>query len=109
MRFYDAHNHLQADRLQPYLDLILPSLGPAGIVKMVVNGTSEADWPQVLALARQVPQVLSSFGYHPWHLHEHTPDWQKKLIHFLDEIPSAVGEIGLDRWMKNPQVALQEE
>jgi TatD DNase family protein len=42
--------------------------------------------------------VLPSFGYHPWYLHERTPDWLKNLERFLDEIPSAIGEIGLDRW-----------
>jgi TatD DNase family protein len=53
--------------------------------------------------------ILPSFGYHPWYLHERTADWLKHLTHFLDAIPSAVGEIGLDRWKPALPYAGQEE
>jgi TatD DNase family protein len=99
MRLYDAHNHLQDERLAPHLDAILPALESAGVARMVVNGSCEADWPQVLALAQRCPRVLPSFGYHPWYVHERTPDWQRELVRFLDAVPSAIGEIGLDKWI----------
>jgi TatD DNase family protein len=102
MRLYDAHNHLQDDRLAPRLDSILAETGRLGIVRMVVNGSCEKDWPQVLALARRCPQVLPSFGYHPWYLNERTPNWQHELNRFLNEMPSAIGEIGLDKWILEP-------
>ena len=76
---------------------------------MVVNGACESDWPQVLALAKSYPEVLPSFGYHPWYLSERTPDWLANLKHFLDAVPSAVGEIGLDRWKPDLLYACQEE
>lgn len=76
---------------------------------MVVNGTREADWPQVLALAQQHPIVLPSFGYHPWYVGELTDQWLGELQRHLDAVPAAVGEIGLDRWMENPDVPVQEE
>lgn len=103
MRFYDAHNHLQDDRLAPHLDSILAGIQQAGIVRMVVNGSCEQDWPQVIALARRQPQVLPSFGYHPWYVHERTPDWQRELVRCLDAVPSAIGEIGLDKWILDHQ------
>jgi len=76
---------------------------------MVVNGACVADWPQVLALAKAFPEVLPSFGYHPWYLPEHPSDWLANLKLFLDTIPSAVGEIGLDRWKPGLPYAGQEE
>ena len=76
---------------------------------MVVNGASEEDWPQVLKLAQEHKIVLPSFGYHPWYLHERTPDWLKHLENYLDRMPSAVGEIGLDRWKPDLPYAGQEE
>ena len=36
-RLFDAHNHLQDDRLAPHLDAILASLADSGVEKMVVN------------------------------------------------------------------------
>lgn len=76
---------------------------------MVVNGSCEADWPAVLALARTYPQVLPSFGYHPWYVHDRSPDWQRVLVSLLDQVPAAVGEIGLDRWKPGLGYADQEE
>ena len=147
LRFYDAHNHLQDDRFSGRQAELMAACARAGIARMVVNGACEADWPQVLALARQFPlmarvetsniqhptsnaqqtrepgpldvrcsmfdvrcsQILPSFGYHPWYLHERTPDWQKNLVTFLDAVPSAVGEIGLDRWKPDLPYDGQEE
>lgn len=102
MRLYDTHNHLQDDRLAPHLDAILPTLASTGITRIVVNGSCEEDWPAVLNLAKREPRVLPSFGYHPWYVRERTPDWQRELVRFLDAAPSAVGEIGLDKWILEP-------
>lgn len=109
MVFYDAHNHLQDDRFAGRPAELIAACEKAGIARMVVNGACEADWPQVLELARRNKIVLPSFGYHPWYLHERTADWLKNLKKFLDAVPSAVGEIGLDRWKPDLPYAGQEE
>lgn len=109
LRLYDAHNHLQDDRFGGRQEELLIACRQMGVARMVVNGACEADWPQVLALARAYPEVLPSFGYHPWYLHERTPQWRENLLHFLDQIPSAVGEIGLDRWKPGLPYEGQEE
>jgi TatD DNase family protein len=109
MNFYDAHNHLQDDRFAGQQSELLSVCAKSGIARMVVNGACEEDWPQVLRLARENKIVLPSFGYHPWYLHERTPDWLPNLRKFLDAVPSAVGEIGLDRWKPELPYEGQEE
>lgn len=109
MIFFDAHNHLQDDRFAGRQVEMLAACEQAGIARMVVNGACESDWPAVLQLARANKMVLPSFGYHPWYLHERTPRWLENLERFLDEIPSAVGEIGLDRWKPDLPYEGQEE
>jgi TatD DNase family protein len=109
VNFYDAHNHLQDDRFGGRQDELLAACARAGVARMVVNGACESDWPQVLALARAHSVVLPSFGYHPWYLAERTPDWLERLKACLDQIPSAVGEIGLDRWKPGLPYEHQEE
>src|ERR1043166_3812250 len=100
MKLFDAHNHLHDERLKPFRDTIIAEAERQGVVKMVVNGSCEEDWPEVRDLARKHAQlILPSFGYHPWYLGERTNEWQKSLLRFLDETPSAVGEIGLDKWI----------
>lgn len=109
MRFYDAHNHLQDERFQGQQEMLLAQSAAVGVTRMVVNGSCEEDWPQVLELARAHSQVLASFGYHPWYVHQRSPDWERTLVRFLDAVPSAVGEIGLDRWKPDLDYAGQEE
>jgi TatD DNase family protein len=109
MKLYDAHNHLQDPRLRPHLAAIMAAVRAEPIARMVVNGTREEDWPGVLELARAFPQVLPSFGCHPWRVKTRTPRWLAELARFLDAAPSAVGEIGLDRWIKDYDPAAQEE
>jgi len=101
MHLYDAHNHLHDERLKPWREELLRTAAEVGVTRMVVNGSCEDDWPDVFALARQQPMVLPSFGYHPWYVQERTPQWQQRLIDHLNTVPSAVGEIGLDRWILN--------
>jgi TatD DNase family protein len=109
VKLYDAHNHLQDERLQPHMEAVMTTARSLPITRMVVNGSCEEDWPTVLELARKFPEVLPSFGYHPWYINERTPLWKGKLVEYLDKVPSAVGEIGLDRWIEGHDLAQQEE
>ncbi len=108
MPFYDAHNHLQDERFTDRAEIVAAA-AREGVVRMVVNGSCEEDWPLVRELAQQFPQVLPSFGYHPWYLRERRADWQRTLIEFLESVPSAVGEIGLDHWKPGLPYDGQEE
>ncbi len=96
----DAHNHLHDPRLDAHRAAILAELTRLGITRAVVNGTREDDWPAVAALARAHPWIVPSFGLHPWHVAARSPDWLARLRENLDAHPgTAIGEIGLDRWM----------
>ncbi len=109
LRLFDAHNHLQDERLAQCRAEFLRALPGAGVVQMVVNGTCEDDWPQVLALAKSVPHVIPSFGYHPWRVKKRSANWQAVLTQCLDAVPSAAGEMGLDAWIKGHDLAEQRE
>ena len=109
LRLFDAHNHLQDERLAPCRPAFLRRLPEMGVLKMVVNGTCEDDWPQVLALTQSAPCVIPSFGYHPWRVRRRSPDWQTVMTQYLDAVPSAVGEMGLDSWIKDHDLADQRE
>jgi TatD DNase family protein len=97
---YDAHNHLHDAWLQPHRAQVFADLAAVGVRGAVVNGTSEADWPDVAALAVEHEIVRPSFGLHPWDVGNRSPDWLEKLRAQLDALPrAAIGEIGLDRWI----------
>jgi len=107
---YDAHNHLQDDRLDPWREDIIAMLPQTGLAEMIVNGSSEEDWPAVANLAHQHSWIRPAFGLHPWYVKERTSNWLPTLRTFLEEHPHAVvGEIGLDRWIENPDIDAQLE
>ena len=105
--FFDAHNHLQALRFGGRQAELLAECPEVG--RMVVNGCCEEDWPAVAALAKAHWQVLPSFGYHPWCIHERSDHWEAELNRMLDAHPAAVGEIGLDRWKEGLNYEGQED
>lgn len=104
----DAHNHLQDPRLGDPLPVIA-AMRDAGIRRCVVNATCEADWSAVEALAAAHPDlVIPSFGIHPWHAHEASNGWQRRLEKLLENHPLAgVGECGLDQWVSSPSIDVQ--
>jgi len=100
MNLYDAHCHLQDAELVPHYPRVFADLAAVGVKQAVTNGSSEADWSNVAALAVTEPTVLPSYGLHPWDVGNRSPDWQNNLLAYLDADPRAVvGEIGLDRWI----------
>ncbi len=111
MRFFDAHNHLHDERFGGRQGELIATCREAGVVRAVVNGSCEDDWPDVAALARlHADFVVPSFGLHPWYAHERSPAWIQSLTSALDAMPgAAVGEIGLDRWKPGLSYEGQEE
>jgi TatD DNase family protein len=98
--FFDAHNHLHDAWLVPHRDRIFKDCAALPLGGAVVNGTCEADWPEVAALACTHAVVRPSFGLHPWDAGNASPAWRDALRRTLDANPgAAVGEIGLDRWI----------
>ena len=92
----DAHLHLQDRAYASDRDAVLRRAEAAGVRLLVCNGTRPADWPGVLELARAHPAVVPCFGLHPWYAGEAPEHWLKSLEGFLDEVPSGIGEAGLD-------------
>lgn len=108
---YDAHNHLQDERLGSQLPAIVQSLEEIPVRKMVVNGTREDDWPAVADLAAKYEWIVPSVGLHPWHINHRTENWERRFLEILDRGGRkwAVGEIGLDRWIEDHDIPAQEE
>lgn len=109
MHYLDSHNHLQDPRISTLRPSILAQAGKLGIAGMVVNGTSEADWLQVQELSKENQMIVPSFGLHPWFIRQRSTTWKETLLSHLEKVPSAIGEIGLDRWIKDFDPAEQEE
>jgi TatD DNase family protein len=105
----DSHVHLQDPIFQPGLPGHLGQARAEGVGCFVCNGSAEEDWPLVSRLAADYGQIIPSFGLHPWYVGTRSRDWLAVLERCLEGMPSAVGEIGLDRWIEPRDEAIQEE
>ncbi len=110
-RLFDAHCHLQDERLVADLPQVLERARAAGVGRLLCCGTREADWEAVRQLAKAHPDaILPSFGIHPWVLEGRSGQWAEVLASMLTSVPSAgVGEIGLDHAMTERRDTEQEE
>ena len=109
MKFIDAHNHLQDKRLAESREQIFKDLNQVSLQFAVVNGTEQSDWQAVIELSNQDKRFIPSLGLHPWFLRARSALWKEKLGAYLDSAKCGIGEIGLDRWMKDFDLAEQEE
>ncbi len=109
MSFYDAHCHLQDERLAGKASEVFALYEDLGVAEVVVNGTDPVDWKAVAKLAQDFDRVRPSFGLHPWKVNKIGAHWKLLLLELLDLYPEAgVGEIGLDRWVVGHDMAKQE-
>jgi TatD DNase family protein len=105
---YDAHNHLQDERLRMELPTIVQQLEGLPVCKAVVNGTRPEDWGAVAQLAREYEWVVPSYGLHPWYVNQNCESRLSELGSYLKNPGASVGEIGLDRWIKGYDIEQQE-
>lgn len=109
MKLFDAHNHIQDERLLPQIDAVMERARAGGVVKMGVKGCCEADWPRVIEIAESYDGIHPAFGLHPWFIAERSDQWLKRLEKLLIQYPQAsVGEIGIDHKAENYDAADQE-
>lgn len=108
-RLFDAHNHLHDSRLDPHRDGLGAVLDGIGLAGAVVNGTRESDWAAVRQIASARSGLVPAFGLHPWHVRGRSAGWLDALAAALDAAgpASAVGEIGLDAWIPDHDLADQ--
>lgn len=97
MRLFDAHCHLQDERLVTRAAAVFEAAGREGVAGFCCCGTEEGDWGAVADLAAAHPGVVPAYGLHPWYISPRSPDWSAALAARLAADPrAAVGEIGLD-------------
>ena len=104
----DAHLHLQDPRLLMDADAVVEACRKVGIARLIVNGTCPEDWPIVAKLAERFPEVSASYGLHPWQVNAVAPGWEALLDTCLQQEAIGVGEIGLDKWIRDHDIALQK-
>ena len=104
----DSHCHLQDPRFAGRIPEVVARARAAGVSHMVCCATREADWDQVLELARDHAGVLPMLGLHPWYVQEAAAGWIGRLGERLHASGAGLGACGLDFARGRPGRAAQE-
>lgn len=101
-----AHDSYDADR-----DAVIARAGAAGIVQMIVTGSSGASSRAAISLSRRHPgKLFATAGLHPHHATELTSSVLAQLADLaLEPEVLAVGECGLDYYRNYSPHAAQRE
>ena len=87
---------MQDPLLKDSLEALINDARNNGIVCMVCNGTSTADWNEVIELSQKHKEIIPSIGLHPWSIKESDDNWYNYFKQTVDKNRCLVGEIGLD-------------
>ena len=110
--WFDAHLHLQDDRLGDARE-VAREMKRCGVETAVIDATRQSDWNEVhkliaWSMGEEVPELLPAYGIHPWQAHTAGEDWLDDLQDYLVTHPKAsIGEVGLDTWIKDPDLEVQ--
>ena len=109
MHLVDSHCHLEAQEFENNLSGIIDDALNAGIVKLITSSVTSGEWPKSRLIHERFHQVEYSIGVHPWYVSNADMDIKLKLEKERGRGEIAIGEIGLDRKITEPDFDLQRQ
>lgn len=113
MELIDTHCHLDAPEFAADRAAVCARSAAAGLIAIVVPAIRAASWPELLALcantALPAPRRYPALGLHPVFLEQHrNADLAALERAVADHSPVAIGEIGLDFFVRELDRARQQ-
>ena len=109
--FVDTHCHFDFDPFCGNEEASLRLATEAGVEKIIVVGVAADRYAGVMALAERWKPLYAALGTHPMAIDQHQDAHLDELESYLrqrSEKLVAIGEIGLDLYIENPQFEKQE-
>ena len=111
MELIDSHCHLDVADFDVDREAVLAECHARGVNRIVVPGIMAASWDNLLKICRHHEGLYPALGLHPIYIDDHRQQDLATLERYLaDEVDLvAVGEIGLDFYIDNPNRERQTE
>ena len=107
--FIDTHCHLDAAEFDADRDAVYAAAIGGGVDTLVIPAVSRDNFAAVAATCARYPGCQPAWGLHPMYIHVHRPEHLADLGAQIEaQRPVAVGEIGLDLFVKDLDYATQE-
>ncbi len=106
----DSHCHIDLEPFENDREQVVNACCIDGIGAIVNPGVSSHGWEKILRLAQQYPLIKPAIGLHPCFIKDHHQDDITKLDNLLAKEKGiiAIGEIGLDLFIKNQDLEKQQ-
>ncbi|WP_211313933.1 TatD family hydrolase [Brenneria roseae] len=108
--FIDTHCHFDFPLFYDNCLVSLQLAAAAGVERIIIPAVASRHFERVLTLARSHSPLYSALGLHPLYISRHADADLTQLAANLQQKPEklvAVGEIGLDLYMQEPQFERQ--
>lgn len=109
--FTDTHCHFDFPPFSGDEQASLAQAAQAGVQQIIVPAVTADRFARILKLAREHTPLFAALGLHPRYIAQHQDEQLEQLAGFLASKPPklvAVGEIGLDLYMDEPQFERQQ-
>ncbi len=99
----DSHSHFDDRSFDPDREDAWQRARDAGVVAQIIPAVTASDWPRVKETCFKHIGLYPAYGLHPMFCHEHTDSDLQILKEWIKrELPVAIGECGLDFYIKDP-------
>lgn len=106
----DTHCHLDVSEFDSDRDQVLARARAAGVAELVVPAIHRRGWPWLLRYCSTDPGLYPALGLHPVYLDRHGDgDVHALQAAITEQRPLAVGEIGLDYFVRDLDRRRQQE
>ena len=112
VEFYDTHCHFDFPPFYGDEPDSIMRAAEARVTKIIVPAIAAEYFHRVIALAEKYPPLYAALGLHPIVIHQHREEDLELLGQALQNKTHklvAIGEIGLDLYMDNPQFEKQQQ
>ena len=104
----DSHCHLDFNDFDKDRTDILQNCARSGIEKIVIPGVTVNSWPKQIELCNNHPMLSLALGCHPMFMADHPENAAQLLEQAVKQYqPIAIGEIGLDFYVADADIASQ--
>lgn len=98
----DSHCHIDFEAFDKDRGQVIQRANQAGIKKIIVPGVINDTWDKIISCCNEFTELYPCFGLHPYFINKHQTQHLVNLKTYLDiHKPIAVGECGLDFFLKN--------
>ncbi len=102
MHLIDSHCHLDFEQFDLDREQLLSHCQQLDIKDIVIPGVTANSWNKLLTVCQQSTMLHPALGLHPMFMKEHKPEHLIQLSEYIaNHHIIAIGEIGLDFYLKN--------